>query len=456
MAKRFADSQITRETHRENDSDSDEESTGHGVASAAVMSKRKIAMPKRKMAANFNRQPESTKENSSSAFGFLQSSASTGSDSDKNAKLKALNLQFKDKVISFVDQDPCADLSPVFEKYKTYIQSIGAAKPAAKPAAQPAFTIAPKPVQQVDDKPESSSDEEPEVKVEGPKFTIDTKPPTSDSVFSFGATKVAKKDDSDSDSDEVEIKGPQFTFSGTVKSDVFKLPKATEPTGEKPKDSEPKESEPEVKPAFSFGNSKQPSEKPAFSLVHQRRPRMESLVLLLENHKKGQKTSQNSISASVRLPRMMELQLMLRNLPCPSSLEPIRKTRTKRLKNQQYLHSRLTTTMKRRTRKLPRSQLLHLVLLTLPPHLHSHSVKRQQMKRPTMLPNLLTVSNSHYRLDKRHQKMQLHPMKLKMINQQQLLRMMNIKQTKSQMNPNLWICKMVKKGKMHCSVKDQN
>ncbi|CCE91872.1 nucleoporin NUP2 TDEL_0D02880 [Torulaspora delbrueckii] len=265
MAKRFADSQITRETHRENDSDSDEESTGHGVASAAVMSKRKIAMPKRKMAANFNRQPESTKENSSSAFGFLQGSASTGSDSDKNAKLKALNLQFKDKVISFVDQDPCADLSPVFEKYKTYIQSIGAAKPAAKPAAQPAFTIAPKPVQQVDDKPESSSDEEPEVKVEGPKFTINTKPPTSNSVFSFGATKVAKKDDSDSDCDEVEIKGPQFTFSGTVKSDVFKLPKATEPTGEKPKDSEPKESEPEVKPAFSFGNSKQPSEKPAFS-----------------------------------------------------------------------------------------------------------------------------------------------------------------------------------------------
>lgn len=264
MAKRFADSQITRENHRENDSDSDEDSTAHSVASAAVMSKRKIAMPKRKMAATFNRQPEPAKELSNAsggAFGFLKSSVSNNED-DKNAKLKALNLQFKDKINSFVNQDPCADLSPVLDKYKTFMLSIGTAQPAA-PSNEP------KPAKKEEKEAESSSDEETSVKVEGPKFTINTKPPTSDSVFSFGAKREQKKDDSDSDSDAVEIKGPQFSFSGTVKSDVFKLPASTKPKESETQGGEPKVNDSSVKPAFTFGNGvstvKDTKEKPAFS-----------------------------------------------------------------------------------------------------------------------------------------------------------------------------------------------
>lgn len=273
MAKRFADSQITRESHSENLSDSDEENSGHNVASAAVMSKRKIAMPKRKMAATFSNKPEAplTASNApTNAFGFLKGSSSSN-DGDKNAKLKALNLQFKDKIVSFVDQDPCADLSPVFEKYKTYIQSIIAAEPQA--SAPSTSDIKLKPVEKKEEEPEVSSSDEDEVKIQGPKFTISTKPPTSDSVFSFGPKKQEKKDDSDSDSDAVEIKGPQFTFSGSVKSDVFKLPKATEQKEEQPNASKPKEeqsnaSKPDVKPAFTFGNgsdAEKTQEKPAFT-----------------------------------------------------------------------------------------------------------------------------------------------------------------------------------------------
>lgn len=71
--------------------------------------------------------------------------------------------------------------------------------------------------------------------MEGPKFTIDAKPPISDSVFSFGPKKEnRKKDESDSEND-IEIKGPEFKFSGTVSSDVFKLNPSTDKMKRKPR-----------------------------------------------------------------------------------------------------------------------------------------------------------------------------------------------------------------------------
>ncbi|KAK7679845.1 hypothetical protein QCA50_017172 [Cerrena zonata] len=138
-------------------------------------------------------------------------------------------------------------------------------------------------------KESDSESEEEEVKVEGPKFTLASKPTVKKSPFSFGP-KPAKKPSSDSDSEsEVEIKGPSFTFNKQIKDDVFKLnnpPK--ENSSSKPSfnfgsqvsnddDSKPNpfgflkqgEKKEEPKPAFSFGakpaEEKKEEPRPAFS-----------------------------------------------------------------------------------------------------------------------------------------------------------------------------------------------
>lgn len=302
MAKRFADSQMTRETFKEDDSDGENGTTtsSHKLASAAVMNKRKIAMPKKRTSA-FSSQPIDTdafKKPHNEPQSFKSSSNSydgnTSSHSgDENAKLKALNLQFKDKIVYFVDKDGFTDLTPVLEKYKTYIESIKSSKANSKPVQTPnpfpSFNITPNATAnsegaleplEIEDEKLTSSEEEQEVKVEGPTFTLQSKPTTSDSVFSFGAKKNdSNSDDDDNDSDSIEIKGPQFTFSGTVKSDVFKL-KASDGKEKEDKKVEEKEvtetknapdgpSVDSAKPAFSFGNiSATPTEvkdKPAFS-----------------------------------------------------------------------------------------------------------------------------------------------------------------------------------------------
>lgn len=240
MAKRIADDQITRENiHDEN---SDDEINGGvakpAMASSDVMSRRKIAMPKRKMAFT-NKSSAATSESSfANAFSFAKKPALNGSK-EKEEKLTALNLQFKDKIVNSVKTDPCVNLSTLFAKYESYMSSINGvilpsttnAAPIIKekpviPEKTPTVFMAPT-LQNTNVEPEddesSSSDEEVETKVEGPSFTIGSNPIKSDSVFSFGKKKEEKpKDDSDSESD-IEIKGPEFTFSGAVKSDVFKF-----------------------------------------------------------------------------------------------------------------------------------------------------------------------------------------------------------------------------------------
>lgn len=263
MAKRFADSQITRETFKENDSGSDEDNSGHKLASAAVMSRRKIAMPKKKMTSFEKKQPEPLAKSAaapSSTFSFLKKTKIPDGDSEKYAKMKALNLQFRDKITSFIDGDPCADLSPVCEKYRTFVQSLSAGNVPAKTASLESQ----KPVAQqkpVESQESSDEEESKEVKVEGPTFTINTKPPTSDSVFSFGAKKKAEETDH-SDNDSVEIKGPQFTFTGTVKSDVFKF------SSNKAKEATNAPSEPKAAPAVSLKTTSSvdtPKDKPILS-----------------------------------------------------------------------------------------------------------------------------------------------------------------------------------------------
>ncbi|SJM81910.1 uncharacterized protein ZBIST_0192 [Zygosaccharomyces bailii] len=268
MAKRLADSQITRETFKEDGSDSDAENgsiSNRGKATASVMSKRKIAMPKRKSAGSFNFKGQVNGDESAfkkppsegqmpKAFDTLQQNASqNNNNAEANAKLKALNLQFREKVIDTLSKDAFADLRPALDKYRTYIESI---KSENKAIPQPVKSVE----ATVHKGDKSSFEEENEITVEGPKFTLQSKPPTSDSVFSFGIKQQEKISPTESDSeDDIEIKGPQFTFTGEVKSDVFKLDKAAEDKKENasrinPFTSKEAETPPasSAKPAFSF------------------------------------------------------------------------------------------------------------------------------------------------------------------------------------------------------------
>lgn len=285
MSKRLADSQITRETFREDSDDSDNASAnGPKLATDAVMRNRRIAKPRKKMASFGNTISKTSSDESSTAnafsfakpttnvnagtpFKFGDSRANvnrtntiplpTSNNSDTNAKLKALNLQFNKRVTEIISNDPFVNLTSIFRKYEAYIKDIksdqlpnGAASLASgfnqatkkqehqdeDQGQQPKtpFSFTPKATintsqkttttaaaATASDESESSEDEK-EIKVEGPKFTISSKPTTEGSAFSFASKKKREVADSDSES-EVEIKGPQFKFSGTVSSDVFKL-----------------------------------------------------------------------------------------------------------------------------------------------------------------------------------------------------------------------------------------
>ncbi|AMD22929.1 HHR160Wp [Eremothecium sinecaudum] len=270
MSKRIADSQITRETFG-NEFESNEATGKPTVASESTLRSRKIAMPKRsangssggafKNLFSFNKGNSAAKENTETA------------QSEQNAKIEAVNLQFRDKVVEATKVDPFVDLRPIFEKYKTYMLDISSATPSASAASVESSAH----VAAASSDADSESDHE--VKVEGPKFVVDKKPTTTGSVFSFGPKKKEVKD-SDSESD-VEIKGPVFKFDGNVSSDVFKLKKeedkpaapATKPTfsfstgnSEKKAVDEKKN---EAVPSFSFGamGKKDDAPKPAFTFT---------------------------------------------------------------------------------------------------------------------------------------------------------------------------------------------
>ncbi|KAG7663725.1 uncharacterized protein J8A68_002734 [[Candida] subhashii] len=118
-----------------------------------------------------------------------------------------------------------------------------------KPESQP------EPIE-IDSSSEEESEEE--IKIQGPQFTLSTKPTVKSSPFTFDPKKLAKKNEPDSDDseDEIEIKGPTFQFNKAIKDDVFKLsadpakPKiafnvTSTNTEETKKD--------DAKPGFSFG-----------------------------------------------------------------------------------------------------------------------------------------------------------------------------------------------------------
>ncbi|QEU61974.1 Nup2 [Kluyveromyces lactis] len=288
MSKRFAGSQMTREGlengHSNNVSDDETPFDKPAIASESVMSTRKIAMPKRKMGGF-------TTGDKPNMFKAIKDDKKP-QGANLNEKLTALNVQFKNKINSTLESDPVADISFLFDKYKTYSQQLrseaktnGAANapstssftfgttsanmekpknPFALPAevSKPTITVTEERLQDKKEQIEINSDSDSEeeklaVNVEGPKFVLTKKPTTSDPPFSFGGNK-RKEPDSDSDS-EIEIKGPQFTFSGTVSSGAFTLPKND---ASRTEESEPAEKPTDNKPASIFGNSSQ--SKPIF------------------------------------------------------------------------------------------------------------------------------------------------------------------------------------------------
>ncbi|AGO10486.1 AaceriABR034Wp [[Ashbya] aceris (nom. inval.)] len=242
MAKRFAGSQITRETYEQGASDSEGEmGSGPKLASASTMQKRKIAMPKRKTSS------ASGGASFGNAFAFVKSAgtapaaaeaapaSASAPAGDQQAKLQALNMQFYEKVMHAVREDPFVNLTPALEKYKKYLSSIGVLSVGMEEEREGKYATVIKHdvgmacaggAKQADevDSDAMSEDEAKPVKVEGPKFTVAQEPTTKNPVFSFGAKKQQRKDDSDSE-DEIEVKGPTFTVSGNVSSGIFKLNK---------------------------------------------------------------------------------------------------------------------------------------------------------------------------------------------------------------------------------------
>ncbi|SCU78992.1 LAME_0A06766g1_1 [Lachancea meyersii CBS 8951] len=258
MAKRIADSQMTREALDTADSDDEKpvfsSQEGFKRASSDVLSKRKIAQPRKRKQLAFGSGNGAANQESSmaNAFSFGKSSspsttpnAFSNATSQQNvkdvgsaaseipAKRNALNLQFKSKLSEYISKDPCADLSSVCDQYKRFFQDIAAPTSAATASAPaPAPAPVPKPATRpaTAKQPvvsESDSESDAEIKVQGPTFTLtDTHTTAKNPVFSFGPRKTSKPDPSDSES-EVEIKGPSFSFkpssSSTTVSSVFKI-----------------------------------------------------------------------------------------------------------------------------------------------------------------------------------------------------------------------------------------
>ncbi|KAI5962040.1 hypothetical protein KGF57_001485 [Candida theae] len=268
MTKRQATEQITREAFHEEVSDDDEQRPVQ--ASSSVLATRKILKPRRKLGDGNGSTTKSTFSiPSTSSFQFNPSTKSAPTATPLKAnddanKIRALNLNFVNKINEFNKENAIADLTPIAEKYINYYKEIksGSAQggpTSSAPATAPASKNQDK-IQEDQSSSDSEADEKDqtkEVKVEGPKFTLTQKPSSSSSSspFTFDPKKIAKlnaKDSDDSD-DDVPIKGPTFNFNKPIQDSVFKLKGAT--------DSGNNASSETNKPAssFTFGQQSTPS-----------------------------------------------------------------------------------------------------------------------------------------------------------------------------------------------------
>ncbi|CAK7903179.1 nucleoporin Nup2p [[Candida] anglica] len=312
MSKRQATGQITKDPRERDFLSSDDESQPvASIASADVLAKRNIIKPRSRIGAktggnafggvsgfsnngfngfaSANNKPASTTTNGFASFGSAQvapapsiTNTSTAFAKDPNEVIKALNEKFVQAIVKANEGDSVADFTTIAQKYIDYYKNLkgnnnkvpsSTTAPVSIPSSTPPTTapttVAAPSTKKVEKKPVESSDSESsdeEIKIEGPKFTLTSKPTAKNSPFSFGPKPAQKKDDSDSES-EIEIKGPTFSFNKPIKDNVFKF-KSADTTGSSGSFGTPvvdKKDEPTPKPAFSFNNDTKKDEPKPFS-----------------------------------------------------------------------------------------------------------------------------------------------------------------------------------------------
>lgn len=293
MAKRGADEQLTRDNALRHGEDEDGKS-GPSFASTDIMAKRKILKPRGK---RFSFLTPTTDSSPALNLGSEEPVSETTTSNDKFAKLTALNLKFLESVNSASSGNKLADFRPLAKKYLEYYEQVENGKigdaPSLNPTSLGVVTQKPTPTfstnkadateetsknpfsgvsfgssyastkpapipapkseiaESESESSESEIEEKKPITIQGPTFTMSSKPTTKTSQFSFGPKPVKKPNDSDSES-EVEIKGPSFTFNKTIQDPVFKF-SATKgtPVEEEPTKSTEAEPKPD-NPAFSF------------------------------------------------------------------------------------------------------------------------------------------------------------------------------------------------------------
>jgi ribosomal protein S25 len=239
MSKRTAEYQISdRDPFGDNDGERD---VDINKASSATMAGRKILKPRGMSKINGNvsgsfggfgaSSTVSGKTNDTDTSGGFSNgfkavsngfkiptpsnSASTPSSTDKNDKIKALNDKFVEAITAAHVPNSIANFSIIAKKYIEYFDKIEkevlqipakAPVPATVPALpSTGFSFKPqtngsaaKPEPKVTKEVQpSNSDSDPDsdddIKIEGPKFTLTTKPTVKKSPFSFGPKPVKKK-----------------------------------------------------------------------------------------------------------------------------------------------------------------------------------------------------------------------------------------------------------------------
>jgi nucleoporin NUP2 len=225
---------------------------------------------------------EPVKESSTNAFSmFAQSSTSVTTNgtkseksNDKQVLQRALNEKFQETIAAVANQDIYGTWDNLVRTYLKHSEAIASGSitlrttteqsmvssgfgtrpafekpfsavstgPPSEPLVKQPFTLeipAQKPMEKSLEKPvvkpsapepitidrSDESEEEPEVKIQGPQFTLSTLPTAKDSPFSFSANgKKKTRNDSDSE-DDVKIEGPSFSLPNlpTAKEVPFKL-----------------------------------------------------------------------------------------------------------------------------------------------------------------------------------------------------------------------------------------
>ncbi|CUM65311.1 uncharacterized protein PRCAT00002946001 [Priceomyces carsonii] len=290
MSKRAAAGQITRETLGR-DEESSDEANHNSRASVDVMSKRKILKPRGRSngpKSHLNGFGGSTFSNVGKQVASVSSatdSKNSFSDGDKNEKVRALNDKFVETINRLNAQGTIADFSSVASKYIEYYKKIqsGDIKTLIDEKQPLNGNIlgnsgAPNPVggpKSISDS-DSDSNSEQDIKIEGPKFQLTSKPVSKNSPFTFGPKSTKEKLASDSDS-EVEIKGPIFQFNKPISDRIFKFdssnnanPSLSYPNSSKP--STDSVTENKSLSAFSFGEGKDKNSIPKFGFHETSQP----------------------------------------------------------------------------------------------------------------------------------------------------------------------------------------